>query len=124
MEAKKADKDNDNEEDKDIDNDKDNQTKFIMIGSFKTSISENSTSSIAIAVEDTPGKLFSIVQELANRNINISYIHATPSKMDINEYILFLDIKGHIADENIKAGLEAIKNHTTYFKFMGSYERI
>ena len=107
-----------------INNDKNNQTKFIMVGRFKTLPSENSTSSIAICIEDTPGKLFSIVQELANRNINISYIHATPSKMDINEYILFLDIKGHIDEPNVKDALESIKNHTTYFRFMGSYERI
>ena len=107
-----------------INNDKDNKTKFIMIGTFKTIATKNSTSSIAICIEDKPGKLVSIVQELATRDINISYIHATPSKMDINEYILFLDVKGHIDDENVNAGFEAIKNHTTYFKFMGSYERI
>lgn len=107
-----------------INNDKNNQTKFIMIGSFKTLPTENSTSSIAICIEDKPGKLFSIVQELANRNINISYIHATPSKMDINEYILFLDINGHIKDSNVRDGLDAIQNYTTYYKFMGSYERI
>ncbi len=107
-----------------INNDKNNQTKFIMIGSFKTLPTENSTSSIAICIEDEPGKLFSIVQELANRKINISYIHATPSKMDVNEYILFLDIKGHIDETNVKDAFDSIKNHTTYFRFMGSYERI
>lgn len=107
-----------------INNDKENKTKFIMVGSFKTILSKNSTSSVAICVEDKPGKLFSIVQELSNRNINISYIHATPSKMDVNEYILFLDIKGHIDDENVSAAFKSIQNHTTYFKFMGSYERI
>lgn len=107
-----------------INNDKNNQTKFVMVGSFKTLPSSKSTSSVAISIEDKPGKLFSIVQELANRNINISYIHATPSKMDINEYILFLDIKGHIADDRVREALEAVQNHTSYYKFMGSYERI
>ncbi len=107
-----------------INNDKNNQTKFVMVGSFKTLPSSKSTSSVAISIEDKPGKLFSIVQELANRNINISYIHATPSKMDINEYILFLDIKGHIADDRVREALEAVQNYTSYYKFMGSYERI
>lgn len=110
--------------DPNINNDKTNKTKFIMVGNFKTIPTENSTSSIAICVEDKPGKLFSIVQELANRNINISYIHATPSKMDINEYILFLDVRGHVDDENLRDALDAVQSHTTYYKFMGSYERI
>jgi len=107
-----------------INNDKDNQTKFIMIGNFKTTLSENSTSSIAISVIDEPGKLYSIVHEFASRNINISYVHNTPSKMDVNEYILFLDFHGHIDDDKIKQALEGIKQHTTYFRFLGSYERI
>ncbi len=107
-----------------INNDKNNQTKFVMIGSFHTVPTSKSTSSIAISIEDKPGKLFSIVQEFANRNINISYIHATPSKMDINEYILFLDVQGHIADNNVKQAFDAIQEHTTYYKFMGSYERV
>ncbi len=107
-----------------INNDKNNQTKFVMIGAFKTLPTLKSTSSIAISIEDKPGKLFSIVQEFANRDINISYIHATPSKMDINEYILFLDVQGHIDDDNVKAAFESIQAHTTYYKFMGSYERV
>ncbi len=107
-----------------INNDKNNQTKFVMVGSFKTLPTPRSTSSIAITIEDKPGKLFSIVQELANRNINISYIHATPSKMDVNEYILFLDVQGHIDEVNVKEALDSIQNHTKYYKFMGSYERI
>lgn len=107
-----------------INNDKDNQTKFVMIGSFKTKPTEHSVSSFAISIEDKPGKLFSIVQELANRNINITYIHATASKMDKNEYILFLDINGHIDDNNISECFENIKKDTSYFRFMGSFERI
>ena len=107
-----------------INNDKNNKTKFIMVGNFKTLPSGNSTSSIAVSIADEPGALYNIVKELAERKVNISYIHATPSKMDINEYILFLDIKGHIEDANVKKALDAVQTHTMYYKFMGSYERI
>src|SRR5574344_755061 len=106
-----------------INNDKDNQTKFIMIGNFKTTKTENSTSSIAISLTDEPGKLFNVVKELADRGINISYIHNTPSKMDVNEYILFLDVHGHIDDDLVKEAFESIKKYTTYYRYMGSYER-
>ena len=107
-----------------INNEPNNRTKFIMFGHFETELTDHSTSSVALTVENKPGKLYSIIQELASKDINISYIHATPSKMEENEYILFLDIEGHIKNEKIKTALEKIKTHTTYFKFMGSYERI
>ena len=104
--------------------DKDNHTKFIMVGNFETEPTPHSTSSIAISLLDIPGNLFNIVKEFAEHNINITYIHATPSKLEENEYILFLDFDGHIKEENIHETIEKIKQHTKYFRFMGSYERI
>ena len=107
-----------------INNDKDNHTKFIMIGDFETEPTEHSISSIAISLLDVPGALFNIVKEFAERKINITYIHATPSKLEANEYILFLDFAGHIKEEQIKAAVDNVEKHTKYFRFMGSYERI
>ena len=107
-----------------INNDKDNYTKFIMIGSFDTEPTEHSTSSIAITMLDTPGALFKIIKEFAEKNINITYIHATPSKLETNEYILFLDFAGHIKEAHINEAIEHIKQHIKYYRFMGSYERI
>lgn len=107
-----------------INNDKDNHTKFIMIGNFETKPTEHSISSIAISLADVPGALFDIVKEFAERKINITYIHATPSKLEANEYILYLDFAGHIKEENILSVIENVKKHTKYFRFMGSYERI
>ncbi len=107
-----------------INNDKDNQTKFIMIGNFETEPTPHSTSSIAIALRDVPGVLFKIVKEFADRNINITYIHTTPSKMDKDEYILYIDFDGHIKEPKIEEATEHIKQHIKYYRFMGSYERI
>ncbi len=107
-----------------INNDKDNHTKFIMIGNIETEPTEHSVSSIAISLQDIPGALFNIIKEFAERQINITYIHATPSKLEDNEYILFLDFDGHIKQCAVKETLEHIKTHTKYFRFMGSYERI
>ena len=104
--------------------DKDNHTKFIMIGNFETEPTPHSTSSIAISLLDVPGNLYHIIKEFAENNINITYIHATPSKLEENEYILFLDFNGHIKEEHINRTLENVKKQTKYFRFMGSYERI
>lgn len=107
-----------------INNDKDNHTKFIMIGGFETEPTEHSISSIAFSVLDVPGVLFKIIKEFAERNINITYIHTTSSKLEANEYVLFLDFEGHIKEPHISEAIENVKQHTKYFRFMGSYERI
>lgn len=107
-----------------INNDKNNYTKFVMIGSFETEPTEHSVSSIAISIPDVPGVLYKIVKEFADNNINIAYIHATPSNLQSNEYILYLDFLGHIKEPKIKSTIDNIMQYTTYFRFMGSYERI
>ncbi len=107
-----------------INNDKDNHTKFIVIGHFETEPTEHSISSIAISLAHAPGALYNIIKEFADNEINITYIHATPSNFVSNEYILYLDFEGHIKEEKIKNTIEKIKTQTTYFRFMGSYERI
>ena len=107
-----------------INNDKENYTKFVMIGSVQTEPTEHSVSSVAISIPDVPGILYKIVKEFADNEINISYIHATPSNLQSNEYILYLDFKGHIKEEKIKSTIEKVKQYTNYFRFMGSYERI
>lgn len=104
--------------------DKDNRTKFIMIGDFDTEPTEHSTSSIAITMLDVPGALFKIIREFAQKNLNITYIHATPSKMEANEYVLFLDFDGHIKEDNVRETMDYIKQHIKYYRFLGSYERI
>lgn len=107
-----------------INDDKDNQTKFIMVGNMETEPTEHTTSSIAIALRDAPGVLFKIIKEFADRKINITYIHTTPSKMEKDEYILFIDFDGHIKEPHIEEAIEHVKQHIKYFRFMGSYERI
>ena len=107
-----------------INNDKENYTKFVMIGSVETEPTEHSISSIAISIPDVPGILYKIVKEFADSEINISYIHATPSNIQSDEYILYLDFIGHIKEEKISSTIDKIKQYTTYFRFMGSYERI
>lgn len=109
---------------KNINNDKDNHTKFVMIGDIDTEPTEHSTSSIAISLADVPGTLFNVVKEFAEKKINITYIHATSSKLEDNEYILYLDFNGHIKEKNVQEAIENIKVHTKYYRFMGSYERI
>lgn len=107
-----------------INNDKDNFTKFIMIGDFETEPTEHSTSGVALSLGDVPGVLYNIVKEFAEKEINITYVHATPSKLEEDKYILFLDFDGHIKEPHVHEAIENIKKHTEYFRFMGSYERI
>ena len=39
------------------------------------------------------------------------------------DYNFFMDVEGHVKDENVAAALSELKRETSYLKFLGSYPR-
>lgn len=99
-----------------------NETRFIVIGREKAGITGNDKTSIAFTFyEDHPGSLYSVMQEFAEENINLSRIESRPAKSQIGKYVFYIDFAGHQDDERVKALLERIGTKTNYLKVLGSY---
>lgn len=106
-----------------INDDPDNKTRFALIGDFETPKTENDNTTLAFSTENKPGALLNILQIFHDYEINLSYIDSRPSKTKFGEYTFFVDFDGHISNEKIKKVLAEIKNHTHYYRLVGSYER-
>ena len=108
--------------DQDISNNKGNKTRFVLISSNKSKISNKDKSSLIFSThKDQPGSLVEILYELANRNINLTRISSYPTKNILGEYLFFIDFFGHIKDELVNECLSLIEKKCSYFKFLGSY---
>lgn len=106
-----------------INDEPDNQTRFALIGDFETAKTQNDNTTLAFSTENKSGALLEILQLFHDYDINLSYIDSRPSKTKFGEYTFFIDFDGHITDEKILKVLEEIKNHTHYYRLVGSYER-
>ena len=53
----------------------------------------------------------------------MSHIDSRPSKKILGEYMFYIDIDGHVEDENVKAAFEKIKPFTTYYRLLGAYPK-
>lgn len=106
-----------------INDDPDNKTRFALIGDFETPQTENDITTLAFSTENKPGSLLGILQIFHDYEINLSYIDSRPSKTIFGEYTFFVDFDGHISDEKVTKVIEEIKNHTKYYRLVGSYER-
>jgi chorismate mutase/prephenate dehydratase len=48
-------------------------------------------------------------------------IESRPSRVSKWDYVFFLDIEGHVEDNNVAAALEELKSQASLLKVLGSY---
>jgi len=107
-----------------INDEPDNKTRFAIIGDYETPHTQNDNTTLAFSTENKPGALLDVLQVFQNHGINLSYIDSRPSKTQFGEYTFFVDFDGHILDGKNSKAIEEIKQHTQYFRLVGSYERL
>jgi len=73
--------------------------------------------------EDRPGVLCEVLQEFAQRNINLAKVESRPSKESLGKYIFLVDLEGHHDDPLVSEALQCVREKTALFKVFGSYPR-
>ncbi|MCH9812819.1 MAG: prephenate dehydratase [Epsilonproteobacteria bacterium] len=95
-----------------------NQTRFLILSDFKNQKGDSDKTSILAKTEDKPGSLVAFLQSFQDKGINLTKIESRPLKEKNFQSIFFIDFKGHIDDEKIKA---LIENSPNKIKWLGSY---
>ena len=63
------------------------------------------------------------MSQFSDNNINISKIESRPSKKQLGKYIFWMDIDGHLKDNNLNEIFIKIKKITNTLKIIGSYKK-
>ncbi len=104
------------------DNDK-NYTRFLIISKSPNSQNNIDKTSIIFSISHTPGSLFAILKEFADRNINLTKIESRPTKNIPWQYYFFVDLEGNLNEDSVKSSFSKIINQTLSFKILGSYKK-
>jgi len=108
----------------DIGDFKDNQTRFLLLGRKPIPRTGNDkTSVVCFIYENRPGSLLQILQEFAFRFINLTKIQSRPTKKALGEYCFWIDMEGHLEDEQIAEALKCLRCKLRDLKVLGSYPR-
>ncbi|MEK7813440.1 MAG: prephenate dehydratase [Candidatus Desantisbacteria bacterium] len=99
----------------------DNYTRFLIVGYSSHGCSGNDKTSVMFSVKDRVGALYNMLAPFAKYNVNLTKIESRPSKNTIWEYIFFIDINGHIEDDNVKKAVDDLQKDCLYLKVLGSY---
>jgi len=106
----------------DIEDRPDNSTKFVAVGrSNPGTFGEPNKTSIVFATADVPGALYKCLKEFADRKLNLSKIESRPSRQKAWQYHFYLDLDTPATDPAAQEGLEALNQHTSFLRVLGSY---
>lgn len=99
-----------------------NKTRFIIISSKISNNCKSCKTSIAFTFTgDRPGALYEVLREFAVENINLTRIESRPAKMEIGQYIFFIDLIGNPKNNVVRNVLERIGDMTAFLKILGTY---
>ena len=103
----------------------DNTTRFLVIGrkTFPPSGQDKTTLLVSAAHTDAPGALFRLLEPLAKHAISMSRIESRPSRRRKWDYVFFIDVEGHAADEPLATALGLLKGQASLCRVLGSYPR-
>ena len=99
-----------------------NFTRFVIIEktpSFK--VSDHDKTSIVFSTAHVPGALYEAIGLLGHSKINMLKIESRPVKNEMGKYVFFIDIEGNVDDAGIYFALEEVKEHSLFYKNLGSY---
>lgn len=100
------------------------ETRFVVIGREPVPASgRDKTSLVAFISVDRPGALLEILEEFAQRNINLTKLESRPTKRVLGEYCFFIDLEGHISDEIVSQAIAVLEPKLAKLKSLGSYPR-
>lgn len=95
-----------------------NQTRFLILSDFKNAPGNNDKTSIIAKTDNAPGSLVTFLKNFQDHGINLTKIESRPLREERYKSMFFIDFKGHIDDENIKA---VIERSEAEIKWLGSY---
>ncbi len=102
-----------------------NETRFwIVSGAVNDELSTKNKTTIVFRTVDEPGSLQTILRLFAVNHVNLSRIESRPARRNIGEYLFLVDFDLHREDPRYDELMRQVSRHLTYYKWLGSYNKL
>jgi len=98
-----------------------NMTRFLVIAREYGQATGKDKTSLLFTVRHKAGALYGALNAFSASGINMSKIESRPSKGRAWEYMFFVDIEGHVGDEEVAAAIDELREHCSTLTVLGSY---
>ncbi|MEO8848511.1 MAG: prephenate dehydratase [Casimicrobiaceae bacterium] len=104
-----------------IEDEPNNTTRFWVLGEHAAGPSGRDQTSLVIACPNRPGALVAVLEPFARNGVSMSRVESRPSRVEMWEYLFFVDVAGHAGDKAVAAALADVRAIAPYVKLLGSY---
>ncbi|MDO4451014.1 MAG: prephenate dehydratase [Moraxella sp.] len=104
-----------------IEDNPNNTTRFLIIGHETVAPSGHDKTSIVVSSPDRAGALIDILEPLKKYGVSMTSIETRPERPNKWAYVFFIDMVGHINDENVKNAIDDIAKIAKDVRVLGSY---
>ena len=99
-----------------------NFTRFFVLSADEVDRQEGTNkTSLVLATKHRPGDLVACLEEFPKHGINMSKLESRPRRDKPWSYLFYVDIEGHVEDDNVAAAMTALMRKAAFVKFLGSY---
>ncbi len=98
-----------------------NTTRFLVLGKQSPPPTGHDKTSIMFHMAHKPGFLYNALGYF--KDLNLSRIESRPSLGKPWEYSLFIDMPGHVEDQEVQMALSGLKQYAGEYKLLGAYPR-
>jgi chorismate mutase/prephenate dehydratase len=106
-----------------IEDSQNNFTRFLVIAPKSPGRTGRDKTSIMFSIKDRVGALHQMLAPFSEFGINLNRLDARPSGRKVWDYVFFLDMEGHVEEENVATAIERLRNDCMFLKVLGSYPR-
>jgi len=106
-----------------IEDEPDNSTRFLIIAEKDAQPSGDDKTSLLFSMPSKPGSLLRMLSCFADHNVNMTRIESRPSRRGLWEYVFFVDIDGHLNNEDVAAAVNKLGAEASMVKILGSYPK-
>ncbi len=99
-----------------------NYTRFFVLGPDEVPRGEGPhKSSLVIATRHRPGDLVKCLELFPQNGINMTKLESRPRRDKPWSYLFYIDIEGHLDDQNVQEAVTGLMRKAAFVKFLGSY---
>jgi chorismate mutase/prephenate dehydratase len=104
-----------------------NVTRFAVIAERAEARTGNDKTTMIIRLSNEAGSLAKAIAPFEKNDVNMTWIESFPTAevpADRNPtYLFFVDVEGHMDDENVKRAIDQVKKRCDRLEILGSYPR-
>jgi chorismate mutase/prephenate dehydratase len=102
-----------------------NRTRFVILTHANqhapAALTGHDCTSLALSVDNRPGAVHDMLVPLKRHGVSMTRFESRPAKSGQWEYVFFIDLAGHPAQDNVAAALDELRAQCSFFKVLGSY---